>query len=215
MIERIAPTGVGVALAVATALLLTGCSSEESKGSGKIEGAGQGASEPAPSHSTDQRRVSTAGFDLPKDVTVAVEADTTGDKAKDAVLEGHAKTLMGRLEYLTGRDPKSPAIGRYVDDTARPPLVDQAEQADARNETVTGTFRYYQRKVTSVRKDIAQVTYCEDQSKAFSRNVGTGKVKRTEPSAQDYIAYTEALQRTGGSWRVLTSKSERGAAACQ
>ncbi|QEU92567.1 hypothetical protein [Streptomyces kanamyceticus] len=203
-------------LAATTALVLTGCSSN-SDSSDKIEGAGGEAStSPKTPKDSSTAPAKLPDFGLPADVKVEIESDTTGDKAKDRILKEQAEGLMARQRVYVDLDPNSRYLTRYYADEALAFYVSEIKKAKAEGRTITGLYRYYDRKVQSHDDDTATVTYCEDRSKAYAKDIKSGKARKTKPSPEDFIKNTATLARTEqDTWLVQSFRGETSSKECQ
>ncbi|MFE0175285.1 hypothetical protein ACFWZ2_23490 [Streptomyces sp. NPDC059002] len=204
------------ALAAASALILTACSSG-SESSDKIEGAGGDTSTASKSPTTSPTKpAKLPDFGLPDDVTVDIESGATGDKAKDRILQEQAEGLMARQRIYVDLDPNSRYLTRYYDGEARAYYVAEIKKAKAEGRTITGHYRYYDRKIVDSNDDRAIVTYCEDRSKAYAKDIKSGKTRKTEPSPEDFIKNTATLRKTEyGTWLVQSFRGKTSAKECQ
>ncbi|MGW7275479.1 hypothetical protein ACWGH5_33770 [Streptomyces sp. NPDC054864] len=207
---------VSAAVTAAAALLLAGCGSG-SDPDDKIEGAGreESASTSSPTASaTPPAKVSD--FGLPDDIKVEIEPNQTGDKAKDQILKEQAEGLMARQRLYVDLDPNSRYLTRYYADEAREFYVGEIKKSKSEGRTITGTYRYYDRKVEQNTDDRAIVTYCEDRSKAFAKDIKSGKALKVKPSPEDFIRNTATLRKTEhNTWLVQSFRGETAAKECQ
>lgn len=205
------------ALAATAALFLTACSSDDSGSSDRIEGAGQetdsGSKSPKASPSSSAK---VADFGLPDDIKVDIESVETGNTAKDQILKEQAEGLMARQRIYVDLDPNSLYLTRYYDGEARAFYTSEIKKAKAEGRTITGHYRYYDRKVEENTDDRAIVTYCEDRSKAYAKNIKSGKTLKTAPSPEDFIKNTATLRKTEhGTWLVQAFRGEVSAKECR
>lgn len=188
------------AAAALAAVSLTACGGGSDSGSGKIEGAKDTPDKPKASASAVPQGDL---IDLPDDAKVEVAADKTGDKKKDAVLAAQADILTAQYQLFTDLDPKSPLIPRYIAPSLQQNMMTQVSDAKRENWTVTGKVRYYDRKVKYLTANAAEISYCEDQSKSFSKSTKTHKVKRTPTTAKSFVAFYSVLEKNkNGQWQV-------------
>jgi hypothetical protein len=213
---RAPATLAAITLAAAAALLLTACGNSDTS-SGTIKGAQMGSSPSAsPSASAGAGPAATAHFSLPPDIKTVIDADPTGDKNKDAVLQAQANAQLAFLQAAADMDPQSPALSIYYAGSAKSFYVQAISQAKSQGRSITGTYRYYNRQVKSYSDGASVVTYCEDQNKAFAKDAKTGVVHRTNPSPSDYRFYTVVLLKDEfGQWQVNTLGAQVGAGQCQ
>ncbi|MEU6995605.1 hypothetical protein ABZ953_33735 [Streptomyces sp. NPDC046465] len=207
---------VATALAATAALLLTGCGSD-SDPDDKIKGAEQGESADAPNpKATPTAPAKVADFGLPKDIKVEIESNETGDKAKDQILKEQAEGFMARQRLYVDLDPNSRYLTRYYAGEARAFYSAEIKKAKSEGRTITGTYRYYDRKVTKNTDDLAIVTYCEDRSKAYAKDIKSGKPRKTKSSPEDFIFNTATLGKTEhNTWLVQSFRGEAGTGACR
>ncbi|MEU6079248.1 hypothetical protein [Streptomyces sp. NPDC047108] len=206
------------AAVVATAgiLLLSGCGSDDdggSKAGDKIAGADKKDKEPPASPSAAEK--GAPKFDLPSDVKVVIDADKTGDKAKDEVLKDHGYALMGMVEsFAKGKTTDN--FNRYWAEQAHAKYVANFKIYKDDGATVTGTDRYYGREVKSVEGNSALVTFCEDQSKVFDKIVKTDKVEKTKPSLKSFVELRAQLKKSvTGEWQVIDEQRLERSRSCQ
>ncbi|MFJ2773614.1 hypothetical protein [Streptomyces sp. NPDC087300] len=204
------------AFAAAAALFLTGCGSG-SDSDDKIAGAEQGESsgqespEASPSSSAE-----VSDFGLPDDLKVEISPDKTGNKGKDAVLAAQADVLMARQRLFVDLDPGSRYLDVYFSGEAQAFYKAQIAAAKKRGKTISGTYRYYDRKVTRHTSDIALVSYCEDQTKAVPKDVKTKKVRPAHPTPEDYTRYETVLKKSpGGVWQLDRLSGRSNASECK
>jgi hypothetical protein len=207
----------GVCLLVATTLFMTGCSSDSGdSGNDKIAGAGgDGAGSPTPSASASAEKGAPA-FDLPSDITVDVQKESTGDAAKDAIVRDVAYAAQARIEAFAEGDGRTANMNRYFAANALAYWGDRVATVKKDGLTVTGDYRYFDFEVTDVANGKkAAARYCEDQSKAYNKVIKTEKVQRTQPSDKDFVLYTLQVEKDSrGDWQVTQQNWKKGDASC-
>ncbi|MFI0938879.1 hypothetical protein [Streptomyces sp. NPDC021020] len=218
MRRRTSLTTATCALAAAT-LLLTACG-----GGGddkKIGAEDSGTSAPAPSASTTTAAPTTSApagptFDFPPDVKVVVDADTTGDAVKDAVLRDQGYGLNSVYVALGKDDPDEPLLQKYLTGTALEIWSESISAGKKQHLTATGDLHFYNRKVTSVDAKTAGVTFCEDQRYSYNKHTDTGRIDKTTPSLNSFVSHTAFMRKAAdGTWQMADYKSQRGAASCR
>ncbi|MFF7310294.1 hypothetical protein [Streptomyces sp. NPDC008137] len=204
-------------LLAAVTLTVAGCSSDSDEGSGgdKIAGADTGAGSPTPSASASVEE-NAPTFDFPSGLSVAVERDSTGDATKDAILRDTAHSAQANIEAFALGNDQTANMNRYF---AGPAFTHWTKQvADFKKDglTLTGEYRYYKFEVTDVvNSKTAAVRYCEDQSKAYSKEIKTNKVLRTKASEKSFVLYTLQTQKdSAGDWQVTQQNWNKGDASC-
>ncbi|MFE5397369.1 hypothetical protein ACFQ9U_22780 [Streptomyces sp. NPDC056568] len=212
-------TTAAAALTAAVALMLSGCGGSDTGDSGKdeITGADTGASSSAsPTASAGGDGVDRPEVKLPEGDTLVFAPESTGDAEKDAVLKDNAEYLRSVDEAIGKQDPKSKAVAFYSKDAAYLGSVEWITGFVKDGVTVTGTVRYFDRKVHFSKDGSAGLTYCADESKGFTKDVKTGKVNVTEASKTSYVLYNDRLRKNDkGVWQTTKSTSERGSEVCQ
>ncbi|KAB1144178.1 hypothetical protein F7R91_22740 [Streptomyces luteolifulvus] len=205
-------------LLVAVAISVTGCSSDSDDGSGgeKIEGAGSGKSASPSSTASEPAEKNAPTFAFPSDLRVSVERDQTGDATKDAILRDAAYSAQANIEAFAKGDAKSANLSRYLGGSAFTYWSQQVADFKKDGLTLTGEYRYYDFKVTDVANaKTAAATYCEDQSKAFSKEIKSKKVLRTKASDKSYVLYTlQVAKDAAGDWQVTQQSWKKGDASC-
>ncbi|MFE6400703.1 hypothetical protein [Streptomyces alboflavus] len=205
------------ALTTAAALSLSACGGGDgdSKSDDKIEGAGSTASEkPSPTASDDG--IDRPEIELPKGDKLIFSPDTVGDAKSDAVLRDNANYLRAVDEAIGKSDPKSKTVAFYSKDSAYLGSVDWISGFVKDGTTVTGTVRYYDRKVTFSKDGSAGLTYCADETKGYTKDVKTQKVNVTKATKKSYVAYNDRLRKNDkGVWQTTRSMSKRGSEVCQ
>ncbi|MER6078667.1 hypothetical protein [Streptomyces sp. NPDC001833] len=208
---------VAAALAATAALLLTACGggSDGSKGNDKIAGAGTEASgSPSPSASASADK-NAPSFDLPSDIKVTVEKQSTGDSTKDGVLRDLAYAAQARLEGLVKGDGQTANMSRYYAADALVYFDKQISETRKEGLTSTGSYRYYDFQVLDLKGQTATARYCEDQRQAFAKEIKTNKVHRTTPSNDDFIQISvQTAKDSRGDWQVRRVSWKKATAEC-
>ncbi|MEV6013035.1 hypothetical protein AB0M29_40515 [Streptomyces sp. NPDC051976] len=186
-------TSVPIAGAVTASvlLLLTACGGGGSDTADHIQPSAGGkpsaSSNPTPSSTqAGAERPSTA---LPKDLKLVFDWPKTGDPTKDAVFADAAQYVRAYNRAAASHDLKDPAYQFYSRDQGLTYAHAQITANIDGGWAPTGVDHYYRAKVTLPRPGSATLTYCRDQTKAYSKNVATGKVHLTTPSDSDFVLY--------------------------
>jgi hypothetical protein len=200
---------VAVAVAVSGGLLLAACGG----------GGGSDSSDPIQPATTAPAAVTAAGTPtarvtvaggvtrpstaLPKDLTMTFEWPKTGDATKDAVLSDAEEYVRAYTRAAAAHNLKDPAYLFYSRGDALSYARDQINQNIKQDWAPTGIDSYYSAKVATVRSNSATLTFCEDQSKNYSKDLKTGKVLVTTPSIDDYFRYNLLLYKNpAGVWQA-------------
>ncbi|MFD4522680.1 hypothetical protein ACFWP7_01815 [Streptomyces sp. NPDC058470] len=204
-------------LIVAIALSVTSCSGDSSDtGNDKIAGADSGESDSASPSASASAEAGAPTFDLPSDIEVTVERPSTGDATKDAILRDTAYAAQARVEAFAKGEGQTVNMNRYFAVSALTYWVDRVATVKKDGLTITGDYRFFGFEVTDAADGkTAAVQYCEDQSKAYGKEIKTGKVQRTEPSDDDFILNTLQVSKDSrGDWQVTVQSWKQGDASC-
>jgi hypothetical protein len=154
-------------------------------------------------------------FDFPSGIKATVENEPTGDATKDAILRDTAYAAQARVEAFAKSESRTANMNRYFAANALSFWVGRVETFKKDGLTVTGDYRYYDFEVTDVVDGKAAVRYCEDQSKAYNKEIKTDKVQRTQPSDKSFLLYTAQVARgSAGDWQVTQQGWKKGDPAC-
>ncbi|MFF8657695.1 hypothetical protein [Streptomyces huasconensis] len=207
------------ALATAAALTLSACGGGDggSKDSEKIAGADSGTqrdSSPSPKASEDG--IDRPEIKLPKDVKNVFEGGRTGDPKKDAVLADNERWVNSLIEAVTVEAKDHPALKFYATGDALLSSAEYVQGFQKKNKSFVGTTRYYDRKVTFLKDGVAAVTYCQDGTKTYPKDLKTGTVDRSiEGSASDYTFFNTRVQKNDkGVWQTDSVTSTARAKQC-
>ncbi|MFE9333952.1 hypothetical protein [Streptomyces sp. NPDC006925] len=205
------------AVAAAAALFVSGCGGgDDGDGkSGKIDGAEDAGkkSPSAESSSPGEKDVAgdfrTSDIELPDDVKLVFDWNQPSDPDKAAALDGAADYMRAQVHAVAEQDPKDPVLAKTT-----VPLESAQEyaallvKAHVKDEvTVTGQDRYYREEVGDVvDENLAEVSFCVDQSDFFAKKIKNGKVLRTEENASSYMRFTMVMEKEKESelWKART-----------
>lgn len=193
-------------------LLTTACGSDNGEADDKIVGADKQDTQSA---SPTAKEKGTPEFNLPSDVKVIIGDDVTGDKNKDAILKDHGYALMAMQEAYANAEATE-NFTRYWRGEAAATFRASFDEYRKDGKTITGTDRFYGRAVMSQEGKKALVTFCEDQSEAFDKDVKSGRVDRSQPSLDSFIEIRTVLEKgDSGDWQVTEYLGQRGSTSCQ
>ncbi|MFE1440913.1 hypothetical protein [Streptomyces sp. NPDC058739] len=216
---------VAVALATASALLLTACGGEDDKAgdNDKIAGADQESGKPTksaePSDAPASGKPDGVDVSLPKDMNLVFDWERPGDKNEAAAMDDAANYVRAIYRGVDKRTTKDAALIAYSTGDG---LKYAKTQIDVRLEgdwTATGTRRHYQAATrSSSNGDSVEVAFCVDSTKFYSKEVKTGKVLKGAPSITDFDHFKIIMVKspTGeGLWQATKVYVEAKAAKCQ
>ncbi|GAA2946718.1 MULTISPECIES: hypothetical protein [Streptomyces] len=198
-------------------LSMTGCSSDSDDGSGndKIAGAESGKASPSTPSPSAPAEKNAPSFGFPPDIKVAVDRQSSGDPTKDVILRDTAYAAQARVEAFAKSESQTANMSRYFAANALSYWAGRVESFKKDGLTVTGDYRYFDFEVTDVADGKAAVRYCEDQSKAYNKEIKTDKVQRTKPSDKSFVLYSvQAARDSAGDWQVMQQSWEKGDPSC-
>ncbi|MFG3075308.1 hypothetical protein [Streptomyces sp. NPDC048225] len=204
---RSALTMTAATFAATAALLLTACGGgDEDASPDDIKGAGTGASSPSASKSTPGTG-DRPDLSLPTDLKVEFDDSQPSDDRHAAALDNAENYILALNHGITAQDPEDPAYEFYSLGNATTYAKGQIQAWVDDEWTATGTDSYYRTRTDDVSDSGGVlVTMCRDQGDFFGKNVKTDKVKRTEPSLNDYQEFRLLMKPPQGSqkiWKVL------------
>ncbi|MER7349441.1 hypothetical protein ABT390_28980 [Streptomyces aurantiacus] len=209
------------AMTAVTVFSLSACGGDDggSKSDEKIEGAGQGSEEksPSPSAPEDQEQgAERPKIELPGDVTNTFTPEKAGDPVQDEILGDNAEFVRALDAAIAAGDPELPALAFYTEGEAAASAHQWVKSFKDKGLTITGTTRYYDRKVKVGSETTASLTYCADESKAFTKDIKTKKVKETKVTKDSYVVYGAQVRKNkDGVWELIKMSSTRGASVCR
>ncbi|MEO3768142.1 hypothetical protein [Streptomyces sp. B5E4] len=212
-------SAAALAATAALSLLLTACGSDEeddaTKPDDKIQGAEKGEDD-SPSPSAEEEAAGRPEIELPKDITYEFEWAKTGDPDKDAVLRDGEQLVKAIDVAIAEQDPTHEALLFYTEGEAAAEAERFAQLFVDDESRTTGKYRFYDEQVEVNDDGTATLVYCEDQGKAYSKSLKTGKVDVTPVTEDSYLVYNTKLRKNDdGVWITEQVVSERGAAQCQ
>lgn len=147
-------------------------------------------------------------FKFPADYTLTVDPDTTGDPVKDAILADNADFMKAYNEALASGDANDPLLLAYGVPAGISYWQQGIIQQHSKGLTITGTERIYNRSVdkvdTTKNPATATVYVCDDQSKAFDKEIATGKVHVTPVTDNSFVLYYFGVEKSAtGVWQVV------------
>ncbi|MFF6949638.1 hypothetical protein ACFZAD_13385 [Streptomyces iakyrus] len=219
---RRALTTTAAAFATAAALLLTACGGGDDSPSDDIKGADQEAGSPSASASgSSSTDVERPDVSVPKDLDLVFDFEKPSDQDSAAALEDAANYIRALNHGITQQDSNDPAFQFYASGQAAQYAHSQIKEYVDGGWTLTGRDRYYDAGVSpgdeSEKVKTVNVTFCEDQSKVFGREIKSKKVHRTKESLASYQKFTLLMTSVKDNpvWRAQRVTVEGKAAECQ
>ncbi|MGW3283333.1 hypothetical protein ACWDR3_01660 [Streptomyces sp. NPDC001002] len=198
-----------IALTAFAALSLSACGNDDTSD----DSAKEPSASPTPSTSPASDRPK---IELPSDLSYTFDWPKTGDKDEDAVLADSEEFIKAVDMAIAEQDPLSEAYRYYSEGEAAAGSQKFIQEFVDYKDRVTGAKRYFEAKVKVSDDGTAGFVYCEDQNKAYNRNLKTGKTDVTPASKDNYVLYTTQLRKNAkGVWVAGKLTSLRGSAKCQ
>ncbi|MGB8939953.1 MAG: hypothetical protein WCD21_06890 [Streptomyces sp.] len=199
-------------------MLVVGCGAgTDRRDPDEIAGVGRGAENPsAPASSaTPGDGIVRPKITLPEGDQLVFEPEETGDARTDAVLRDNAEYVRAVDEAIGDQEPRSKAVAFYSRGSAYLDSVDWIGGFVKEGITVTGTVRYFDRRVTFSEDGSAGLTYCGDESKGYTKDLKTKTTHVTPVTKDSYLFYNDRLRKNAqGVWQVTKSVAERGSEVC-
>nr|WP_202510341.1 hypothetical protein [Streptomyces sp. SID5643] len=202
--------------------MLTACGGGGNDASDDIEGADKGAGSPSASASgpasTDVERPDVS---VPKDLDLVFDFEKPSDQNSAAALEDATNYIRALNHGITKQDPNDPAFQFYSSGQAAQYAHSQIKEYVDGGWTLTGRDRYYDAAINpgdeSEKVKTVSVTFCEDQSKVFGKEVKSEKVHRTKESLASYQKFTLLMTSVKDNpvWRAQRVTVEGKAAECR
>lgn len=203
----------------AAALFLSACGGggdDDKVASGPTPSTASPTTPSAPATTTAPADPAAPTFDFPSDVKVVIDADPTGDAAKDAVLRDQAYGQQAIFLAITKLDPKLPVFTRYLSGEALQNWTDKVKWGQSHHTSVTGTTLFYDRSVKVTGSTTAGVTFCESERDSYGKDTKTNKAIKTTPSLSDFTLHYALMNKgTDGVWKMTTYQSQSGATRCK
>jgi hypothetical protein len=219
------PLPVVAALVATTALLLTACGSGDDKPSDNdaIAGADAGGTKASASTSSSDTTedISRPAMTFPSDFKMVFDRTAPSD-AKEAAALNDAENFVRAINHgIVQQDAEDAAYKFYSipGGKAQAYAKKQIQQYIDGGWTVTGVQRF-----TSAKVDVAgdgkraSVSFCDDDSKFYGKEVKSKKILKTEPSDKDYYFFEivmTASKEAKGLWTAEAVEVQREATQCK
>ncbi|MFJ4535907.1 hypothetical protein ACIP39_08020 [Streptomyces tibetensis] len=206
-------------LTAAAALTLSACGSDDSsaaKDNDKIAGADTGdKASPSPSPSA-ANSAGRPNIELPSDLSYAFDWPKTGDKEKDAILADSEQSIKAVDLAIVNQNALDKAYIYYYEGEAAASTQKFIQNYVDHKAAITGAYRFYAPQVAVDKDGTASFSYCEDQGKAYVKDLKTNKAKKTEVTAKSYVIYHTSLKKNDkGVWVIQKMVSQSGSPKCQ
>ncbi|MBS2966767.1 hypothetical protein KGA66_27270 [Actinocrinis puniceicyclus] len=210
-----AAAGVLAAAALA-AVTVAGCAASASQPPAALPAAGSAAPQTSSAPAVAVLPADAPKFAIPSDLHLVVEADSTGNAAKDSVLLDAAYQFYGFVEAISTGNTKDANFRQWTTGNAYAGLSQSVSTWKSRGERLTGTDRVYKRTVT-MSADGSQAAYsaCEDSSQAYPLKVGSGRHDTNTAGRGNYTLWQGTFtKRASGGWVLSLIFTKPGASQC-
>ncbi|MFJ2608839.1 hypothetical protein ACIO13_28240 [Streptomyces sp. NPDC087425] len=203
------------AFTVAATLLLSGCGGGDDTSSGGIKGADQGSNSPSANASSSAKTpsgVKRPAVVLPSSFDLTFEKWTDEDPVKQAALDDGKEQLRAGYAAIIANETQSKALTFYNTRESLLQVQQWIRSYTDKNLTVMGKLPVFDPKVTiSSTRTSAALSYCTDESKAYSKQRKTGDVAGNPAGTDPKIFYLISLAKNAqGVWQTVSAQSERG-----
>ncbi|BDH70252.1 hypothetical protein [Streptomyces sp. PLM4] len=211
------------ALATATVLLLSACG-EPSEQDEKIPEMGESSAKASASASQSEKgkAIDRPEMKFPTDFKITFDWQEPSDPDAAAAL-GDAENYIKAIHYgIIKQDPEDAAYKFYIEPSSQAHAYakGQIQQYVDGGWSLMGELRNTDAKVVEGKAARMQVvTFCQDETKAFGKDVKTGKeVSGSADDPKDLHYSVTVLMRESekidGYWRAVSIEGEQGAAGC-
>lgn len=194
-----APTALtAAALATASALLLTACGGGGSDGkSDTIEGVPTTASAaPTTAAATGAPTTIDPSLALPADLKLNFDWATPADHTQAVVLTATANFMQSLVHGVVKQSVAKSGLANYATNSALVYSKSYVQRHVDAKSTLTGTDHYYRPVIkVAANKASAEVTFCNNQAKLYSKAIPTGKVDITPEDNESYRFYDIVLTK--------------------
>ncbi|MEE4543182.1 hypothetical protein V2S66_14535 [Streptomyces sp. V4-01] len=190
------------ALAATAALVLTACGG--GGGSGDSDKIASSPTATTPSAAPTTAATPTGGaplridpsLALPADLKVSFDFPAPADRTESVALSASANFMQSMMFAVVKQNASTSGLHTYGSGKAYTYAQQYVQNHIAAKKSLTGTDLFY-RPVVKLQsnKSVAEVTFCENQSHLYSKEIRTGKVHTTAPSDEDYTSYDIVLTK--------------------
>lgn len=219
---RFASRAVGAVTALTTAAALTaaatlaGCGASASQPPAALPGTNVAAPQTSSAPAVAVLPADAPKFAIPSDMHIVIEADTTGDATKDAVLLDAEYQFYGFVEAISTGNTKDTNFKQWTIGDAYAGLSQSVQTWKSRNERLTGTDRLFKRSVT-MSKDGSQAVYsaCEDSSQTFPMKIGSNSHDTNTAGQGNFTLWQGTFtKRAANTWVLSLVFTKSGASQC-
>ncbi|MEV6792754.1 hypothetical protein AB0M87_12265 [Streptomyces sp. NPDC051320] len=202
------------ALALSAGLLLTACGGgSDDSSSDKIKGADDAPSKTPTASASTSSDAARPKIEIPKSFQLNFQGWTSDDSDEQAVLDDGKEQVRAGYAAITANDPHASYLVFYDTDAGLSQDRKWIKTYTDKDLTVIGKAPVFDAKATLLgsNKSRATLSYCMDESKAYSKNRKTGKTEGNPAGTDPEVFYTATLQKSDkGVWQTVSVDSKRG-----
>ncbi|MFI0900132.1 hypothetical protein [Streptomyces sp. NPDC020983] len=158
---------------------------------------------------------------MPAGVKVVFDWTMPADPAQNAALTAAANYLQAVDHAVVKQKLQDPPLYAHSANTALAHGKDFVQANISGKLTLSGTDRFYQPAFTEgsggAQATSVGITLCEDQSKLYSKEIATGKVRVTGDDPRNYLGYSLVVVKVATAhpfWQVQGLAVKEGAKQC-
>ncbi|MFI0939530.1 hypothetical protein [Streptomyces sp. NPDC021020] len=158
---------------------------------------------------------------LPADVKVVFDWTMPADTAQHAALTAAANYLQSVDHAVVKQNLQDPPMYAHAANTALAHGKEYVQANVSAKLTLSGTDRFYLPAFTQgsggAKATSVGITLCEDQSKLYSKEIATGKVRVTGDDPRNYLGYSLVVVKVATAhpfWQVQGLAVTEGAKQC-
>ncbi|MGW7257026.1 hypothetical protein [Streptomyces sp. NPDC054834] len=200
-------------LTTTAALLLAACGGSGGGKTDDIKGADTGSKSPAASASASTPSgVKRPVITLPSNFQLTFANWTSSDPVKQAVLDDAKEELRAGYAAIIANNPDSKALAFYDTEAVIGQTKSWIKSYTDKNVTVIGKLPAFDPKVSLAKTGTgASLSYCTDESKAYTKNRRTSKVQGNPAGTNPNVLYVVSLAKNPqGVWQNAGVHSKRG-----
>ncbi|MFJ5897365.1 hypothetical protein ACIQFZ_18195 [Streptomyces sp. NPDC093064] len=204
-----------IALTAIAALTLTACGGGRNTTPGDINGVETAAGGPSPSAAAPRASgVQRPDVTLPTEFQLTFDNWTSSDSIEQAILNDTKEQLRAGYAAIIANEPDGGDALAFYD--TKPGLSQDRQWIKtytSKDVTVFGKLPAYAAKTILLgdQKTRAVVTYCTDESKAYTRNRKTKEVQGNPVHWDPKVFYSVTLAKNaGGVWQNVSTRAKRG-----
>jgi hypothetical protein len=158
------------------------------------------------------------GLKLPAGLRLVFDFTAPTDHTQAVVLTTTANFMQSMVHAVAGQNPKDGTLYGYATGGALTYAQTYVKNHVALKRTLTGTDHFYRPVVKIVSPGVAQVAFCENDTKLYSKDLATGKVNYSAGGEDSYTSYAITLSKAPTKterWQAQSVTYQERAAQCQ